>query len=102
MHNRYAKGKRNKAYKNVIDGTMEKQYKVIKDGITILTPIPGKHAGWWQGKIFGRPECGYGRFKMKENRVWFAELGDAIKCGFRPCNKHKPIGGDDFRGIKSM
>jgi hypothetical protein len=68
-----------------------KLYRVIKDGKEILSPIPGRFAGWRQGKIFGRLDCESGkRLMKKENRVFFLTYADAIKAGYRPCKKCKP------------
>lgn len=68
-----------------------KLYKILKEGKIILSPIPGKYAGWRPGKIFGRLDCKSGMRMKKENRVFFHSWRDAIKAGYRPCKKCKPI-----------
>lgn len=70
-------------------------YHVIgESGQTILTPVPGKYAGWDGGRpgrrIFGRPTCKSGMRMKKENRVWLSSWEAAIAAGYRPCKLCKP------------
>lgn len=38
----------------------------------------------------------------KESRVFFAELEDAVKAGYRPCNKCRSMDEKDFEAIKGL
>ncbi|TSC84704.1 MAG: hypothetical protein G01um101413_88 [Parcubacteria group bacterium Gr01-1014_13] len=74
-----------------------KQYKLLnKQGEQIITLIPGVYAGNTTHKIFGRLDCKSGKRMLKENRVFFASWKDAIKCGYRPCEKCKPTQMDKY------
>ena len=64
--------------------------KVIKDGESIESDIPGNYAGGRPGKIFGRLDCKSSRRMKKENRVFFLTWQDAIDAGYRPCKNCKP------------
>ncbi len=75
-------------------------YKILENGQTILSDIPGKYAGHKRYKIFGRLDCKSGRIMTKENRVFFHTLEDAILHGYRPCRNCKPIDEEDFQRIK--
>lgn len=71
-----------------------KLYRVINEqGEEVLTPIPGKYAGWDGGRpgrrIFGRFTCKSGMRMKKENRVFLSSWEAAIKWG-RPCKLCKP------------
>lgn len=79
-----------------------KLYKILKNGETIESPIPGQYAGYKRGKIFGRLDCKTGMRMKKENRVFFHSLEDAIKEGYRPCGNCKPIEEEDFENIKHL
>ena len=79
-----------------------KLYKILKDGQIVQSPIPGTLAGWKQGKIFGRLDCKSGMRMKKESRVFFHNLEDAIKEGYRPCQICKPIDEDDFKKIRYL
>ncbi|MFA5987083.1 MAG: Ada metal-binding domain-containing protein [Candidatus Paceibacterota bacterium] len=70
---------------------VEKTYKIIKNGRTVISKIPGKYAGWKRGKIFGRLDCKSGMKMKTENRVFFLTWEDAIFAGYRPCKKCKPV-----------
>jgi methylphosphotriester-DNA--protein-cysteine methyltransferase len=80
----------------------KKLYKILKDGETIRSPIPGEYAGWRPGKIFGRLDCKSGMRMKKENRVFFHTLEDAVTQGYRPCNNCKPIGEEEWEQIKHL
>ncbi len=74
-----------------------KQYELLKKGVEITSYIPGRYAGNTTHKIFGRLDCESGKRLMhKENRVFFASWKDAIKCGYRPCEKCKPTQTDKY------
>ncbi len=79
-----------------------KLYKILKNGETILSEIPGEYAGWRPGKIFGRLDCKSGMRMKKENRVFFHSLEDAVLEGYRPCKKCRPMDEDDFERIKHL
>jgi methylphosphotriester-DNA--protein-cysteine methyltransferase len=81
---------------------LSKSYKILKNGKTIISKKPGKFAGWAPGRIFGRLDCKSGMRMHKENRVFFHTLGDAVKQGYRPCKKCKPITEADFKKIKHL
>ena len=66
-------------------------YKILKDGQTILSPIPGKFGGNRPDKIFGRLDCTAGMRMKKENRVFFHTAEDAIAQCYRACKKCKPL-----------
>lgn len=74
-----------------------KLYKILKNGETIQSPIPGQYAGHGSRKIFGRLNCGTGRRLMKpENRVFFHMLEDAVREGYRPCGNCRPINEEEL------
>jgi len=73
---------------------MPKEYKLLKDGKTVISRIPGKYAGYKRGKIFGRLDCKSGMRMRKENRVFFLTWDDAIGEGYRPCKNCKPTPND--------
>ena len=77
-------------------------YKILKNGQFIESTIPGLYAGWGKGKIFGRLDCKSGMRMKKESRVFFHTLEDAVKQGFRPCKKCKPLNEEMFRPIKHL
>lgn len=82
-----------------------KEYTIIKDGIKIKSNKPGKYAGWNGGsknkKIFGTLDCASGKRMNKENRVFFHSIEDAIKSGYRPCKKCKPVSQERYEEIKN-
>ena len=82
-----------------------KLYKILKDGETIESPVPGSYAGWNGGRpdrlIFGRLDCKSGMRMKKENRVFFHTIEDAISQGYRPCKKCKPISLEEYISIKN-
>lgn len=80
----------------------KKLYKILKDGETIESDIPGTLAGYRPRKIFGRLDCKSGMRMRKENRVFFHTLEDAVRQGYRPCNNCKPIDEGDFEKIRHM
>lgn len=59
-------------------------------------------AGHAPRKIFGLLTCKSGMNMKKENRRFFLSLEDAIKGGYRPCKKCKPIDEKDFEGIRHL
>jgi methylphosphotriester-DNA--protein-cysteine methyltransferase len=67
-----------------------KIFKVIVNGKTIESDVPGLYAGWRPGKIFGRLNCKSGLRMKKGNRVFFLTYQDAIDSGYRPCKNCKP------------
>lgn len=79
-----------------------KQYKLLKNGETVLSRKKGNYAGWSPGKIFGTLECKSGMRMKPENRVFFATLEDAVKEGYRPCKNCKPLDENDFEQIKHL
>ncbi|MDD4877502.1 MAG: Ada metal-binding domain-containing protein [Candidatus Nanoarchaeia archaeon] len=79
-----------------------KLYKILKDGETIESAIPGEYAGYKKGKIFGRLDCKSGMRMKKENRVFFHTLEDAVMEGYRPCMNCKPVNEEDFEKIKHL
>jgi len=64
--------------------------------VEVISYIPGKYSGNKTHKIFGRLDCKSGMCMFKENRVFFANWKDAIKCGYRPCEKCKPTQMDKY------
>ncbi len=75
----------------------KKLYKVLKGGTIVLSEIPGRYAGWLQGKIFGRLDCESGRRKIKkENHVFFLTWEDAVAAGYRPCKLCRPTPDDKY------
>jgi methylphosphotriester-DNA--protein-cysteine methyltransferase len=68
-----------------------KQYKILKNGQTILSDVPGTYAGWKPGKIFGRLTCKSGMKMRKESRVFFLTFADAVYEGYMPCKKCNPL-----------
>ena len=81
---------------------MAKLYRILKNGKLINSSKPGKYAGWKPGKIFGTLDCKSGMRMHKKNRVFFHSLADAVKQGYRPCKKCRPISEADFRRIKHL
>lgn len=79
-----------------------KLYKILKNGETIESPIPGQYAGYKKVKIFGRLDCKSGMRMKKENRVFFHSLEDAVREGYRPCMNCKPIDEEDFESIRHL
>jgi methylphosphotriester-DNA--protein-cysteine methyltransferase len=79
-----------------------KQYQLLKNGEFYLSNVAGEYAGWGPGKIFGRLDCKSGMRMKKENRVFFLDLEDAVREGYRPCKKCKPIDEIDFARIKEL
>jgi methylphosphotriester-DNA--protein-cysteine methyltransferase len=79
-----------------------KNYKLLQNNKIILSKIPGEYAGWRPGKIFGRLDCKSGMRMKKENRVFFANLEDAVTEGYRPCRNCRPIDDEDFEKIKHL
>ncbi len=79
-----------------------KIYNLLQNGKVIQSPSPGTLAGWKQGKIFGRLDCKSGMRMNKENRVFFLDLEDAIKEGYRPCKNCRPINENDFEKIRHL
>ena len=77
-----------------------KLYTILKNGTKIKSSIPGKYAGWAPGKIFGRLDCKSGMRMKKEKRVFFHDLEDAVKQGYRPCKNCNPIDEKEFKKIK--
>jgi len=77
-----------------------KLYNILKNGEFILSEISGQYVGWKPGKIFGRLDCKSGMRMNKENRVFFYTIEDAIREGYRPCKKCKPISQEEFENIK--
>lgn len=77
-----------------------KKYKLLKQGGIVETSVPGAYAGNRPHKIFGRLDCKSGMRMKKENRVFFASLEDAVKEGYRPCNRCKPVDETLFERIK--
>jgi len=77
-------------------------YTILKGGKLIRSSIPGEYAGWQSEKIFGKLDCQSGIRMKKENRVFFHTLEDAIKEGYRPCKKCKPIDEQDFVRIRPL
>lgn len=67
-----------------------KMFKVIVNGQTVESAVPGLYAGWRPGKIFGRLDCKSGLRMKKKNRVFFLTYQDAIDSGYRPCKNCKP------------
>ncbi len=80
----------------------KKLYKILKDGETIESEIPGTLAGYAPGRIFGRLDCKSGMRMKTGNRVFFHTLEDAVMDGYRPCKNCKPIDENDFRRIKHL
>ena len=69
----------------------KKLYCVMNErGEEILTPVPGKYAGWRKGKIFGLPTCKSGMRMKEENRVWFTTRKACLNAHYRPCKICKP------------
>lgn len=80
----------------------KKLYRILKDGKFIDSPTPGRYAGWGPGKIFGRLDCKSGMRMRKDSRVFFHTLEDAVKQGYRPCKKCKPLSEEEFKEIKRL
>jgi len=68
-----------------------KTYTVLTPTGTVSSEKKAKWAGWRRGKIFGRLDCKSGKRRKKENRVFFLNMSDAFRCGYRPCKKCKPL-----------
>lgn len=80
-----------------------KLYKILKEGGSVESIIPGEYAGHRPKKVFGRLGCGTGKRLMKpENRVFFHTLEDAITQGYRPCMNCRPITEEGFEKIKHL
>ena len=79
-----------------------KIYNLLQNGKIIQSKLPGTLAGHRPRKIFGRLDCKSGMRMYKENRVFFLTLEDAVKEGYRPCQKCKPINENDFEKIKHL
>jgi hypothetical protein len=81
-------------------------YKILKDGNVIESEIPGRYAGCKKTGIFGNitPKyvCSYGLQMLKESRVFFSTLEDAVIQGYRPCRACKPINKLEFMSIKRL
>lgn len=77
-----------------------KLYKILKNSKITNSEEPGKYAGWKIGKIFGTLYCKSGMKMKKENRVFFHNIEDAIKEGYRPCKNCKPLSEKEFEKIK--
>ena len=45
------------------------------------------YAGNIPAKIFGTLTCSSGKRMKNENRIFFTDLNEAIRAGFRPCAK---------------
>jgi len=75
-------------------------YKILENGLIVLSDIPGKYAGHKKYKIFGRLDCKSGMRMKKDNRIFFHELEDAVLHGYRPCRNCKPINEEEFQRIK--
>jgi proteasome lid subunit RPN8/RPN11 len=81
---------------------VEKLYKILKDGTFIKSEIPGTYAAYSREKIFGRLDCKSGMKMKKENRVFFHSLEDAVREGYRPCKKCKPLSVEEFEQIRYL
>lgn len=79
-----------------------KIYRVLINGQIVSSTKPGTYAGHAPEKIFGLLTCKSGMKMYKENRRFFLTLEDAVKEGYRPCKKCKPIDEDDFKKIKHL
>lgn len=77
-------------------------YKILKDGEIIESPEPGEYAGYKREKIFGTLDCKSGMLMRKESRVFFHTLEDAIREGYRPCKKCRPLDQDGFESIQHL
>ena len=74
-----------------------KTYKVLKNGKSIESAVPGRFAGNKPRKIFGRLDCASGARMMKKgNRVFFLTWEDALASGYHPCKKCKPAPQDIY------
>lgn len=83
--------------------TMHKLYRVLRAGETVMSETPGRYAGWRGGRIFGRLDCQSGkRLIHPKNRVFFATLEDAVREGYRPCQKCLPMDENDFKSIRYL
>ena len=76
--------------------SLEKVYKILKDGVIVKSTVPGRYAGWKPGKIFGRLDCKSGLKMKKVNRVFFMSWEDAVAAGYRPCKKCRPAPQDNY------
>lgn len=81
---------------------MKRQYTLLRNGKFYHSAMPGEYAGWAPGKIFGKLDCKSGMRMKKENRVFFANLEDAVNEGYRPCMKCHPIDEKDFKKIRKL
>lgn len=70
---------------------VEKLYHILRDGEIIESSMKGEYSGWRPGKIFGTLDCKSGMKMKSENRVFFYTYEDALREGYRPCKKCKPI-----------
>ena len=75
---------------------MARIFRLIKDGETVESKVPGNYAGWRHGKIFGRLDCKSGMRMKKGNRVFFLNWDDAVAAGYRPCKNCKPTEEDTY------
>ena len=79
-----------------------KIYTILKNGTLVKSKEPGIYAGWVPGRIFGRLDCTSGMKMHRNNRVFFQTLEDAIREGYRPCKKCRPINVQDFESISYL
>ena len=79
-----------------------KVYRILSAGRIISSTRPGVLARWKPRKIFGRLDCTSGIKISRENRVFFHSLEDAVKQGYRPCLKCRPINEDDFKKVRHL
>jgi len=75
---------------------MPKKYRLIKNGSSVKSALPGRYAGWKKGKIFGRLTCASGLRMKEENRVFFRSWEDAVAAGYRPCRHCHPKPDDRY------
>jgi len=83
-------------------GITKKKYLILKEGKLIKSDVPGTLAGHKKLKIFGRLDCLSGMRMKKENRIFFHSMKDAIKQGYRPCKKCKPMNDEDFKLYRKL
>ena len=71
------------------------------DGQQHKSSNPGALAGWYRKRIFGRLDCSSGtRLMAPGNRIFFADLETAVRAGYRPCQKCRPLDEEGFREFK--
>lgn len=80
----------------------KKLYKILNGGEIVESETPGTLAGYAPDRIFGRLDCKSGMRMKKENRVFFHTLEDAVTEGYRPCKNCKPMGENEFEGIRHL